>query len=162
MQIRPARSDDLDLLWTFLAMAAYESSAAAAKAIPMVAAHLADWKRPSDFGFIAMRDATAIGAAWARQFLPAEQPAIYVDERTPELSIAVLENARGHGVGRTLLNELILEAQRRAMGLCLTVRDVNPAVRLYGSVGFHRVPGSEVRNRVGGLSIGMLHPRLGV
>jgi hypothetical protein len=31
MQIRPALSDDLDLLWTFLAMAAFEPNLAAGK-----------------------------------------------------------------------------------------------------------------------------------
>ena len=34
MNIRPALPDDLDLLWQFLAMAAYEPDAASAKAIP--------------------------------------------------------------------------------------------------------------------------------
>jgi hypothetical protein len=39
--IRPAEQDDLETLWAFLAVAAYESDAAAAQAVPIVAAHLA-------------------------------------------------------------------------------------------------------------------------
>ena len=84
---RPATQDDLTILWDFLAIAAHEPDADAAKAVPFVAAHLAGWQRPEDFGFIAERDGVAIGAAWARQFVPDEQPAFFVDERTPEVTI---------------------------------------------------------------------------
>jgi hypothetical protein len=41
--LRPAREEDLDVLWPFLAIAAYEPDAATAKGIPAVALHLADW-----------------------------------------------------------------------------------------------------------------------
>ena len=83
ISIRPATQDDLAVLWDFLVIAAHEADFAAAKAVPFVAAHLAGWQRSEDFGFIAERDAEAIGAAWARQFSPDEQPAFYVDGRTP-------------------------------------------------------------------------------
>jgi len=69
-----------------------------------------------------------------------------------------LHHAVGHhrkGIGEALLGELILEAERRGVGLCLNVRDSNPAIRLYERVGFWRVPGTEVKNRTGGLSFGM-------
>jgi len=39
--MRPACQDDPDLLWEFLAIAAYEPDATAARAVPAVAAHLA-------------------------------------------------------------------------------------------------------------------------
>ena len=44
--IRPAKPDDLNLLWEFLAMAAYEPNAAAARAVPVVADYLIGWRRP--------------------------------------------------------------------------------------------------------------------
>ena len=69
----------------------------AAKAVPFVAAHLAGWQRPEDFGFIAERDGAAIGAAWARQFAPDEQPAFFVAEDTPEITIGVKPHLRGRG-----------------------------------------------------------------
>src|SRR5205085_7586067 len=59
------------------------------------------------------RDAEAIGAAWARQFAPGEQPAFYVDGRTPEVTIGVSEAARGQGVGGRLLRAVTAEAARR-------------------------------------------------
>src|ERR1700737_5321154 len=99
ISIRPATQDDLPRLGDFLVIAAHEADFAAAKTVPFVAAHLAGWQRSEDFGFIAERDSEAIGAAWARQFSPDEQPAFYVDGRTPEVSIGVSGAARGQGVG---------------------------------------------------------------
>jgi GNAT superfamily N-acetyltransferase len=154
--IRPATQDDLAFLWHFLAIAAYEADIAAAKAVPFVAAHLEGWQRSEDFGFIAEQEVRAIGAAWARQFSPGEQPAFYVDDRTPEVTIGVEKAARGQGVGGRLLRALIAEAARRGVGLCLNVRDDNPARRLYERIGFRLVPGSAVPNRVGGMSVGMI------
>ena len=156
ISIRPATQDDLAVLWDFLVIAAHEADFAAAKAVPFVAAHLAGWQRSEDFGFIAERDAKAIGAAWARQFSPDEQPAFYVDGRTPEVSIGVSGAARGQGVGGRLLSALLAEAARRGVGLCLNVRHDNPARRLYERIGFRLVPGSAVPNRVGGTSFGMI------
>lgn len=154
--IRPATSDDVEILWDFLAMAAYEPHAAAAKAVPLVATYLDGWQRPEDFGFIAEQDGTAIGAVWARQFAPTDHPAAWRADRTPEISVGVRETARGQGVGLSLLRALIAEAIRRELRLCLNVRQTNPAVRLYERLGFQAVPGMTVTNRVGGQSIWMV------
>src|SRR5205814_2346601 len=62
---RDAAQDDLGVLWNFLAMAAYETDAEAAKAVPRVAKYLVGWQRPGDFGFIAEQNGENIGAAWA-------------------------------------------------------------------------------------------------
>ena len=70
--IRPAVQDDLEVLWDFLAMAAYEPDAGAAKAVPSVAKYIVDWRRPGDFGFIAEQNGKIVGAAWARR-ISAEQ-----------------------------------------------------------------------------------------
>ena len=53
LTIRPAGQDDLDFLWDFLAIAAYEPDADAARAVPIVAAHLTGWQWPGDFGVVA-------------------------------------------------------------------------------------------------------------
>jgi len=155
MNIRPARVGDAALLWPFLAVAAHEPSAEAAMAEPVVARHLAGWPRSGDFGVIAEIDGAAVGAAWARQFRPDEGPYVFINDMTPEIAIGVLPDRRGQGIGAALLAALVEMARGRCRGLCLNVRDSNPAVRLYEKAGFVRVAGSEVTNRVGGLSFGM-------
>jgi hypothetical protein len=47
--IRPAVGDDLDVLWDFLAIAAYEPDAQAAKAVPGVAKYLVGWQATGGF-----------------------------------------------------------------------------------------------------------------
>jgi ribosomal protein S18 acetylase RimI-like enzyme len=155
LAIRPATPDDLGALWVFLAIAGYEADVAAAKTVPFVATHLAGWQRKQDFGFIAEEDGVPVGAAWARQFLPDEEPLFYVDARTPEVTIGVKPLLRGRGVGGALLQALCAEAARREVGLCLNVRHDNPARRLYDRVGFRQLPGGAIPNRVGGTSFGM-------
>jgi ribosomal protein S18 acetylase RimI-like enzyme len=156
IRIRAATQDDLSILWDFLAIAAYEPDASAAKAVAFVAAHLAGWQRSQDFGFIAELDAVAIGATWARQFSRDEQPAFYVDDYAPEITIGVTERLRGQGVGGMLLRALTAEVARRGVSLCLNVRHDNPARHLYERIGFRLVAGSAVAQRVGGTSLGMV------
>ena len=155
LELRAATQDDLDLLWRFMAIAAYEPDAASARAVPFVAAHLDGWMRPGDFGFVAETDGVAVGAAWVRQFPPDDNP-FYVDDRTAEVSVGVDAAMRGRGVGARLMNAVIDEARRRGQGLCLNVRHDNPARRLYEWLGFVLMPGVEVPNRVGGISLGMV------
>ena len=56
-------------------------------------------------------------------------------------TIAVIEGARGHGLGRTLMNALLSEARTRGAGdVFLEVRADNPAAQhLYDSLGFQRI-----------------------
>jgi ribosomal protein S18 acetylase RimI-like enzyme len=55
------------------------------------------------------------------------------------------------------LHELITEANRRGLGLCLSVRSENPACQLYERLGLRIVEGSAVRNRrTGGISLEMI------
>jgi GNAT superfamily N-acetyltransferase len=155
LELRAATQDDLDLLWRYLAIAAYEPGVAAARAVPFVAEHLDGWMRPGDFGFVAETEGVAVGAAWAR-FSPPDDNPFYVDHCTPEVSIGVEAAMRGQGVGARLMTAVIDEARRRGQGLCLNVRHDNPARRLYERLGFRLTPGVEAPNRVGGVSLGMV------
>jgi GNAT superfamily N-acetyltransferase len=154
---REATPLDAELLWRFLAIAAYEADARTARRIPIVAAHLNGWRRPGDFGVVAQREGRPVGAAWARQFDQSEGPVFLVGAKTPELSLGVLEEERGKGVGLALLRRLETMAKEQGLdGLCLNVRDSNPALRLYQRAGYRLIKGAEVPNRVGGVSFGML------
>ena len=99
---------------------------------------------PGDRGWIV--EATSgepLGAAWVR--LVAGYG--FVDGGTPELSIALLPERRGAGLGSMLLDHL-LEAIPRCS---LSTDERDPAVRLYARAGF-RVAAS------GGHSLTMLRP----
>jgi GNAT superfamily N-acetyltransferase len=115
--IRAAVQNDLEVLWDFLAMAAYEPDAEAAKAVPSVAKYLAGWQGPGDFGFIAEQNGEIIGAAWARRFSAEELRVPYGDEETPKVSIGVKPNARGQGVGGKLMRALIGEPLAASLAL---------------------------------------------
>lgn len=98
-----------------------------------------------DIGIVAERDGRAVGVAWVF-FLPAENPGFgYVDADIPELSLWVHPNARGQGLGRQLLRELLDASSQRAIdAVSLSVEEGNFARQLYLSEGFKDVPGSGV------------------
>jgi len=74
--------------------------------------YVANWGRPGDTGVLALEGPHAYGAAWYRLF-PASAPGFgFVDEETPELTIAVVPSHRGHGTGGELLEALLARARK--------------------------------------------------
>jgi ribosomal protein S18 acetylase RimI-like enzyme len=106
-----------------------------------VALYVKAWGRPGDTAVIAIDGGFPVGAAWYRLF-GAERPGYgFVDERSPELAIAVVPSARGKGVGSALLDALL--ARARVAGypsISLSVdRNNAGAIELYQRHGFSRV-----------------------
>ena len=106
-----------------------------------VALYVKAWGRPGDAAVIALDAGFPVGAAWYRLFARERRGYGFVDERTPELAIAVVPNARGKGVGAALLEALLDRA--RAEGyetISLSVdRNNAGAIGLYERHGFERV-----------------------
>ena len=106
-----------------------------------VALYVKAWGRRGDTMVIAIDDGFPVGAAWFRLFT-ARQPGYgFVDERTPELAIAVVPSARGKGIGSALLEALLArarEAGHEAISLSVD-RNNAGAIRLYEQHGFQRV-----------------------
>ena len=106
-----------------------------------VALYVKAWGRPGDTAVIAIDAGFPVGAAWYRLF-GAERPGYgFVDERTPELAIAVVPSARGKGVGSALLEALLTRAREGGYpSISLSVdRNNAGAIELYGRHGFARV-----------------------
>lgn len=126
----------------------------AARRDPNLARYVARWGQPDDAGWIAFASQTGqmLGAAWFSLLCGENRGYGYVADDIPELVIATCPSSRGQGAGTSLLAALIEHARPVYPGLSLSVRDDNPAVRLYGRFGFENVPGSDVENRAGGRS----------
>ena len=69
--------------------------------------YVQNWGRAGDAGVIAFAGRNPYGAAWYRLFTAAEPGFGFVDERTPELTVAVVPSRRGHGTGAELLEALL-------------------------------------------------------
>lgn len=91
--------------------------------------------RAGDMGFVAEAQDDLIGAAWVRLFQREDRGHGYVDDETPELTVAVKRQWRGRGVGTALCTTLIEVVPR----MCLSSDVRNSAVRLYRRLGFETV-----------------------
>lgn len=98
------------------------------------------WGRPGDFGVLATADGARVGVAFGRLFTVAAHSSGFIDERTPEIAIAVERPHRGQGVGRVLLDALADAALAHGMdALSLSVDEGNPAEHLYERAGYATV-----------------------
>jgi GNAT superfamily N-acetyltransferase len=73
--------------------------------------YVRNWGRIGDAGVVAMDGPNAYGAAWYRLFTVDEPGFGFVDEKTPELTIAVVPSRRGKGAGKELLDALLDRAR---------------------------------------------------
>ena len=104
--------------------------------VPQIAHYAKGFGRAGDIGLVAETvDGVSIGAAWVRRYSSHDPAFGYVDDDTPELSIAVVPEHRGTGLGTQLLVQLLAQVPR----CCLSVDRRNPALRLYERLGFETV-----------------------
>ena len=104
---------------------------------PQVVVFHKDWGRFGDTALVADEDRRLIGAVWYRFFTDSEHGEGYVDEETPELAIAVVEEARARGVGGRLMQRIHDRARRDGVKrISLSVDAENPATRLYTRLGY--------------------------
>jgi GNAT superfamily N-acetyltransferase len=99
--------------------------------------YVRNWGRQGDAGVIALEGPHAYGAAWYRLFTPDEPGFGFVDEATPELTIAVVPSRRGKGAGRELL-EALLERAREDGYTAVSLSTDARLVSWYEHFGFER------------------------
>lgn len=103
---------------------------------PELARYYQNWGKPDDYALFAVQERQVLGACWSRCF-PEDLPGYgTIGPGIPELSIAVLPEARGLGVGTHLLGHFLQLLAPVYHGISLSVHPNNPALRLYERFGF--------------------------
>ena len=107
---------------------------------PLLRRYHEAWGRPGDAGILGELEGAPVGAAWYRRFTAEEPGYGFIDEETPELSIAVASRHRGAGVGVALLRALMSRAREEGFhALSLSVAAENRARLLYERAGFRKI-----------------------
>ena len=146
MNIRPATKDDSAFLYKMLYEAARWNPDWPREEIdevlsdPMSRRYHEGWGRKGDGGVIAEIDGEPVGAAWYRQFTANEPGYGFVDEKIPELGLAVVPLHRRKGIGETLLRAVLVQAREEGFqALSLSVAVHNRSRMMYQRVGFEKV-----------------------
>ena len=150
IEIRDLKDDDLGFLGEMLYAALAWRPDVALPPVewvlehPQVVIFHRDWGRAGDTALVAEEQGRSIGLVWYRLFTEGEHGEGYVDEQTPELAIAVVEDSRGRGVGRLLLDAIHERARSDGFArLSLSVDPDNPARGLYERLGYVNVESSD-------------------
>lgn len=149
--LRPATAEDAPVLTRFLVLAATWSEPRPGTTVDALLAddhvrrYVEAWPRADDVGVVAEDECTSpLGAAWCRRFSARRPGYGFLDEATPELSIAVEPGHRGEGVGARLLRAVHEALRDRAVeAVSLSVERANPARHLYERAGYRPVGGSD-------------------
>jgi ribosomal protein S18 acetylase RimI-like enzyme len=138
--IRPGTPQDARFLRDMLRHAYYWRSPEELERGVHAMNYVENWGRPGDAAVIALDRGFPVGAAWYRLFKENRRGYGFVDEATPELSIAVVPSRRGHGIGGELMTALLDQARREGYKtISLSVAKDSPAIGLYERYGFARV-----------------------
>jgi GNAT superfamily N-acetyltransferase len=100
--------------------------------------YVQNWGRRGDVGVLALDGPHPYGAAWFRLFTADEPGFGFVDERTPELTIAVVPSRRGKGAGAELLQAL-LERAREEGYAAISLSTAPAQAEFYERYGFETV-----------------------
>ena len=134
--LRPADLQDMRFLRDMLRHA-YHWRMAQDPDLP-VFRYVQNWGRRGDAGVVAFDGPSVYGAAWYRLFPESAPGFAFVDEETPELTIAVVPSHRGHGSGGELLEALLRRA--REEGFARVSLSAEPGqTGFYEKHGFHEL-----------------------
>jgi ribosomal protein S18 acetylase RimI-like enzyme len=146
VNIRPATKGDAEFLQTMLYEAARWNPDWPRETLeeflgePGLRRYHEDWGRDGDGGVIAEIDGEPVGAAWYRVYTEEEPGLGFVNEKTPELGIAVVPLHRRKGIGEALLRSCMVQAREDGFqALSLSVAVSNRSRMMYQRAGFEKV-----------------------
>lgn len=142
--IRLGEVSDLPLMYLMLFEAAATNPEVkkldreVALTLPEIRKYAEGWGRKGDQSVIAAeKTGRQLGAAWYRLFKQQDPAYGFVSEDIPELTIGVVDDARGRGIGSALMEKIIGIAKDDGHpALSLSVEADNEAVSLYERYGF--------------------------
>ena len=143
INLRPITPKDRDFLRQMLYLSVFVPPGAAPYdrsivQLPEISKYIDGWgTKKDDFGIIACISDVPAGAVWARLFGESGKGFGFVDDKTPELVIAIMEGFRNKGLGKMLMEQFFLMAiERGYRKVSLSVDKINPAFRFYQRLGF--------------------------
>jgi ribosomal protein S18 acetylase RimI-like enzyme len=103
---------------------------------PDLARYYLNWGNRDDRACFAVDEDQVLGVIWSRCF-PEDDPGYgSICPDIPELSIAVLPEVRGMGIGTQLLSQFLGQLPAHYEAVSLSVHAANPAINLYQRFGF--------------------------
>lgn len=145
-RVRPIETEDVPFLWEML-YASLHTQAGDEPLKPEIvysselSKYVEGWGRAGDFGYIAVDPlGRRLGSITLRLYDEQNAGYGYVNAATPEMGMAVIEEARGKGLGTLLMQAALDEARQRGIqAVSLSVDPNNAAIRLYRRFGFEEM-----------------------
>jgi len=141
--VRPIETEDVPFLWEMLYASLHtqgsdEPFEPEIVHNPELSKYVEGWGREGDFGYIVVDTlGRRLGSITLRFYHEQNAGYGYVNAATPEMGMAVIEEARGKGVGTLLMQAALEEARQRGIdAVSLSVDPDNAAIRLYRRFGF--------------------------
>jgi len=112
--------------------------------LPELALYIANFGRKGDLCYVSEENGELIGAIWSRLWSKEQKGYGYVDEQTPEVSLALKPAFRGKGIGTKFIEVIgqVLQQQGYAQ-ISLSVDRRNRAIELYRKQGFEITAATE-------------------
>lgn len=104
--------------------------------LPELKKYIINWQEKDICLIAETQEGIPVGACWVRWFTKKKPGYGFTHDSVPELSIAVLPDYQGKGIGSALMNEVICQTSKGAAGISLSVDRRNSATGLYRRMGF--------------------------
>lgn len=105
---------------------------------PSIVKYISDWgSKANDIAIVAVVKQQIVGAIWGRLFTIEKRGYGFMNDQTPEISMAILSEFRGQGIGTSLLTSIEKEYLKLGINsLSLSVDKANRAKQLYERNGY--------------------------